>query len=428
MRRGVVAVALAVAGTCWLATMPSAAVAGIDRSFGVNGVVHIDPVFPGYQRGQVPEMATGPDGGIYLRTHAGCSAGPGCQTDLFLTRLKADGQPDAAYGGGPGRVKVTPPGNWQDATFAVDSLERQLVAIQTATEIVVTRLLPNGAVDGSFGVNGRSSIPCDCEFMSMRSAVVFGDRFQVVGDRLGSSGNRSNQQVLLARLSPTGDPDRRFGNRGKVRATIAGSLEPATVEVLPNGAVIFAGTFYGGTISRPNIMVFAQRFDPRGRLDPRFAKNVRRAIGSLPVPDQKAPHSVHAAIPRRGGAIDLLGVTDDLGSGYALRVHASGRIDRGFGNRGIRLTKWDVWSAAADPAGHVLASGVPTGSNAAIAFWLGRDGAFHPPAARVKGLEPLNTEVVMQGKRPLLFDPDSSECRSYCAPHPKLVRLEPWAR
>jgi uncharacterized delta-60 repeat protein len=408
-------VLLAVVGIfCLAASVAGAASGGIDRGFGDNGLVRIDPVLAGYERGFVPEIATGPKGGIFLLDESSnCSP---CVTDLYLTRLTPNGAPDAGYGGSEHRAPLPSPVR-ESASLAVDSRERQLVATHSSTEIVVTRLLPDGTVDRSFGTAGEVSVPCACDGMHLHTAVEHGDRVEIVGLREQFSGSHASQQVLLVRLSAQGELDSGFGDGGQSLTTIPEEGEPEVVRTLPDGATIVAG--YSCC---PKINVFLWRFSPHGRLDRHFMARSRRAISTLATPKADAPEFVSAIVPSGGGRFDVLG--NSIGPGYVLRVLADGRIDHSFGRHGIRFTKWSIRAGAADRAGHVLAIGHANGG--AIAFWLGRDGAFQRPAVRLKHLNDLTTAVVMQNGRPLLFDADPPECRGSCPPAPELVRLQRW--
>jgi hypothetical protein len=422
---GRIAVAIVGIGCLMLAMAVGASAARIDRSFGNNGIAEIDPVLSGYSQGFVTAAATGPNGGIYSLTHASnCDPGPGCQVDLYVTRLNRNGASDHGYGS-EGRALIAPTG--LGSAIAVDSAERQLVATVFPSEMVVTRLQAGGAIDRSFGVDGRAAIPCDCLDMAPYVAVLRGDRVLVLGHRDGLVGEKGIEQIFLGKLASNGEMDRRFGDSGVTKATIHSDFELQTIMTVPGGATILAGTSYSGSIKRPKILASSELFTPDGRLDKQFAINMQRVVEHLSTKGSRPLSHVAAVIPRRHGGLEMIGEVGD--GSFALRLHADGGLDRSFGHGGVRYAKGNVYSAASDGAGHVLGvDALPDRELGLAASWLGRGTSFERPPVRIKGMDGLSTQVLMQAGQPLLFLDNLYECLDNCSPHPKFARLLGWGK
>lgn len=437
MKAGKIALTIAVLGCLTLAMAGSSAAAGIDRSFGSNGVVHLGPVPPGDLYGRSTDVATGPRGGIYLLAEVfQCSARFGCgnEVDTYISRLEADGSSDGSYGAGTGRVLVQSTGPHVESAFAVDSQERQLIVTTTQFGIQVVRLLPDGAFDPSFGTGGKDFFYCDCGEMQPYIETLPGDRIAVVAIRSPEPTGGRLGTVVQIRLSPLGWLDSQSIEGGFETTTLGtgvpGSEDYASaVKVLPTGATIIAGT---SMLPNAKEVAFVERLDPRGQLDARFGIQAQRAINSVRARSSLIPEGVRMLIPRRGGELDLFGSVGGHLSpqqSYVLRLHADGRRDRKFGQRGFWLSRFLPFSGAADGRGHVLALAQMAGGQTG-AVWFGREDRLNPPVFRLPSgsVRLMGTRVQMQGERPLIYDPHLSQCRSACVFDPRLVRLRAWGR
>jgi hypothetical protein len=133
--------------------------------------------------------------------------------------------------------------------------------------------------------------------------------------------------VLARSASGGAQPDPTFGNgRGFVTTSIHGQTLVGYASVaIPGGDVVIAGQAF---VANGNGQILVARYLPNGRLDPSFG--TRGSVRSS-FPVAKGPF-IATAIVRQGSAL-VIGGGDGQGSMLALRLTASGRLDRTFGAR-----------------------------------------------------------------------------------------------
>lgn len=222
----------------------------LDRSYGDDGRTIVDPssvndLFMG--------AARGPGGKVVILAARGTDYP---RDGYTLSRVKPDGRLDRTFGTS-GIVKGSwgaDQSSWRNDTVVVLPDSRVLVLGQSGDRAVVKRHLANGAIDRSFGVNGRLLIPGAIAYSLVRQ----GDgRIVVVG--------MVSDQVMGAwRFSANGDPDRTFGKDG--RGTIAGLNGDSVVEsaqVAPGGRIYVVGWTFGPTGTTMQGLIAA--FTPSGQ-------------------------------------------------------------------------------------------------------------------------------------------------------------------
>jgi uncharacterized delta-60 repeat protein len=97
-----------------------------------------------------------------------------------LARYTADGWLDSEFADA-GRAVLESGGDDQVAGLALDSEGRLLVAGSLANEFLLLRLLPNGALDDSFGGGGRVVGGLSTMFGGAHALVIQPDRKPVLG-------------------------------------------------------------------------------------------------------------------------------------------------------------------------------------------------------------------------------------------------------
>ncbi len=192
-------------GTAWNGHLAFAAArlnpdGSIDRSFGTDGVTVLPPDATNWA------MTLNPDGTIVL-------AG---QTDSLFDSLSA----------------LVPAALLPGSLQAVLGYGRQFIT---------ARLLPNGTPDPSFGNDGIVTVPIDA------TAIAFGVAHDQSG-RVVVVGNSFSDRVLAVavRLLPNGALDPSFGTGGVDRLPLYEGVNAGAVE--PNGDMILAGV--GATVIR----------------------------------------------------------------------------------------------------------------------------------------------------------------------------------
>ncbi|WP_433932635.1 hypothetical protein AB3662_00530 [Sorangium cellulosum] len=193
---------------------------------------------------------------------------------LLIARATADGALDTSFARPRGyRTLALGPASVAEAV-AID-LRGRLVVVGSAEtdgqrDMVVVRLLPDGALDGSFG--DRGVIVAGDPGIDERAVAVAlspGGAVVVAGDA-GAAGARDFQ---VRRFLPDGAPDLAFGEAGVAAWPTTGGDDLAEdMVLLPGGAVIVAGN--GGDAATPLLA----RYTCGGALDPAFGDG-----GVLPV-------------------------------------------------------------------------------------------------------------------------------------------------
>ena len=154
---------------------------------------------------------------VGLSSHPG-----GSGMDMSVARLLADGTLDLAFGpahDGWAHVAFDQGGTLWDAAYvaAIDADERIVLAgqieTQTSYDIGVARLLPDGALDATFGSNGRLQTGFDLgghNWDTAHSLFVLPDRHILIGGQTQSNGTVG----VAVMLRPDGSFEHRFGNEG----------------------------------------------------------------------------------------------------------------------------------------------------------------------------------------------------------------------
>lgn len=232
---------------------------------------------------------------------------------LESRRLYSAGELDLSFGGGDGVVDLrTNTHSWavgaNDAT--VDDLGRLLLAsvYPSKQQMTVTRMLPDGTVDTSFGADGIVTI--DTGFKKDSRGP-----FEVVADHAGKTLILFKNR--LTRLNGSGGTDRLFGSGGSVFLSGFSTLADVTVDA--NNRPLLIGASVGKTGDRGTVV----RLGARGVLDPSFASN---GFFKTPVPTNQ----------RSGLAGDA--------AGLALKVVSDGSII-GVTHTYARESVDDVYSA-----------------------------------------------------------------------------------
>lgn len=102
----------------------------------------------------------------------------------------------------------------------------------------LVRFRSSGALDTTFGANGRVLTPVGSGYLSVRGAALQPDgKIVVAGGHQGD--------FLLLRYKPDGALDPTFGGDGIVKVGLGGNDEARAVAVLPTGAIVVAGASNG---------------------------------------------------------------------------------------------------------------------------------------------------------------------------------------
>ena len=225
-------------------------------------------------------------------------------------------------------------------------------------------MLAAGAIDTSFGSNGRSVAAFDVGGVNSDWAramtVDASGRTVVVGFARDASGN---DDFAIARFLPNGRLDTKFNRTGKVQVgfNLGGSNkdEATAVAIDSKGRIVVAG--YAQTAVQNEREVAVARLLPSGRLDTSFSSDGKMTITMFVRGDNRASD---IAIDKQGRII-LVGQTVgfDQDKDFAVaRLTSSGAMDDSFGVAGtqqIRFSRNDDWASAVtlDKQGRIVVVG-----------------------------------------------------------------------
>jgi uncharacterized delta-60 repeat protein len=346
----------------------------LDSSFGDGGISVVSPPTSAGALGLTRDA----DGRLVV-------AGTNPFDNFIVARYLSDGRLDPAFGnqprGGPGYVAA-------DSGFGIRA---RAVGLQPGGEIVVAgggflghlvvvRFLADGTQDKGFGKRGEARVSAGGDGAVAHDLSVAPDGKILVG---GYGFDRSAPaRGIIARLLANGRPDRSFGVAGVVRFGGHGApdTEVAAVEVLPGGKVLWAGDS-GGRIVIGRLQADGTPDRGFGGGDGRVGVDVGAGlpcgcgVASGLARDRQGRIVVSADLTGRGQRAVAL-----------LRVRASGKVDRGFGQGGIvrttvgrRLVGEDV---AVAPSGRITLVGASLATSGKVAATVVR---FLPSGRRDPG-------------------------------------------
>jgi uncharacterized delta-60 repeat protein len=301
-------------------------------------------------------VARAPGGKVVAAGWAGTFAeeGPLLRSWFLVARFLPNGAPDPTFSGDGFAL------TWMsgDDAFASD------VAVMADGRIVVTgsairdgrvvfaaaRYRAGGALDPSFGTNGRSFVPFTAGSAEAEAVAIGpGGGIVLVGTMARATDGR--RSFAVARLRADGRPDRSFSGDGKTTVAFPSrSASARDVVVRADGRIVI-----GGIVSSPTGDLFGLvRLRPGGLLDTAFdvdGKVLTRFVAG--------DASLWALAGAPSGAIVAAG-----SAGYDLalaRYAPNGALDRTFGGDGMVTTDPEDPSSfrgvALQPDGRIVAAG-----------------------------------------------------------------------
>lgn len=204
-------------------------------------------------------LAVLPDGRIFGVGHRGTDA-------IGLVRLWPDGSPDAGGQQTLAFESTTFPAGSDETMYgmAMQADGRTIVvgtvvtALGTESDFALARFLPNGLLDGTFGVAGR--VELDIHNVDVgRAVAVQPDGRIVVAGHVGAG----DANFVVARFTGDGALDTTFGFGGFNVVDFAGDADYArAIAVAPDGKIVVAGN--------AGALIGTARFNANGTLDTSF--------------------------------------------------------------------------------------------------------------------------------------------------------------
>jgi uncharacterized delta-60 repeat protein len=212
--------------------------------------------------------------------------GESSNTDFALARYNSDGSPDATFGKG-GQVSTDFVGLEDDAFSVLIEPDGKIVAVGSANDpesfydFAAVRYLSNGTIDTTFGIAGKVHTDFgDENFDRARSAALQADGGIVAGG-FAISQNGGVQKFAVARYDSNGVLDAGFGTGGVTQIDFGNCCQSATKVLVQSNAKIIAVGGSNGESSDDDFLL--ARLTPSGALDPTFGVDgkIRTSFGDL---------------------------------------------------------------------------------------------------------------------------------------------------
>lgn len=266
--------------------------------------------------------------------------------DIVLARCHLDGSLDDAFAQNgivisdfgsnlptPGRIHYTTDG-------------RILASVAMSNQIVITKYLPNGAMDNSFGMQGRAFIRVPPYLIPLYPTISTDSQGGIIVISTMTAQLGGATDFYIARFHANGTPDSQFGNGSFVIVNFgSGASFLNALEVLEDDKMLLAGTFFPDTGGkRPGIV----RLLPDGSPDSTFGDSGLALGPPFPASD------CSAMLVQPDGKIVLAGTRSNTPDTpvYVFRFLANGSIDDAFGSDGVA----EVYPPDGWPEPHCLLS------------------------------------------------------------------------
>ena len=319
-----------------------------------------------------------PDGRILVAGAEGCDAQTDLCTTLQLGRYLATGALDASFGTN-GRIVTTVTNVYPelsgisvngDGTFLVGGI------VNDGTNDVpfVARFTSAGAPDASFGTNGVTVLHSLPFFAAISGFAVDASGRGVIA---GSTVPIPNQGVhtFVARLTSAGALDATFGSGGVAMFSISSVNDQGrSVAIQPDGKIVVGGLTRPtpGVLSSDLFLVL--RIDASGALDPTFGTN---GVATTRIAGTPGANNGRRLVLQPDGKIVLIGniLTADgttfAGCGIA-RFNGDGTLDAGFGSGGVLEPRLDqgCFGVSLQPDGKTVIVGDASNADVSIAGFL----------------------------------------------------------
>ena len=279
---------------------------------------------------------------------------------FVVARFRAGGGPDPDFGsGGVKKVGFTQ-GDAFSYGVAVQANGRIVLVGEVdpsanVSRIAITRLRPGGALDTSFGANGRRIVPLPDTFAGFDGAwrvrVMADGRLVLAGWNQIEASN--GYRTVIVRLRPDGRLDRSFSGDGIAVFNLRTNVDDWAEGLEFAGSKIVLGI--GGLSSEPA----ALRLNGNGSRDSSFSGDgfAKFLVSGFVVGD---------AVVQADGKILL----SDSAQGRLLRIRSVGSRDLGFGTSGVTQDPSgpDDGDAIELQGGRIILAGDSSGASAVSRF------------------------------------------------------------
>jgi uncharacterized delta-60 repeat protein len=313
-----------------------------DAGFGDNGHTLLQFETDGERGDFGNALAVQTDGRILIAGFAALSD----RRDGAVLRLLPDGNIDTSFGiQGRRLLGIASEDGFAQITGMQLQSDGRIVLFGRDRDrgLVFVRLHADGSFDHSFDLNGVRIVLLE-EDSNTSARMAFDHAGRLVG--VGSMGSTDSAQcALIVRLEPNGAMDASFGANGRVcLLPDAGSPGATTGDVaaLPDGNILVAGSAISGeAVPSENVDMFALRLASDGTPDPDFGNAGWRLVAFDQGRDFR--DFAHGLNVDDGGRVTLAGSAETLQSGSMAiaRLTPGGQLDAGFGSSGRVLIPFE---------------------------------------------------------------------------------------
>jgi uncharacterized delta-60 repeat protein len=316
----------------------------------------------------------------------------------------APGSLDTSFGQG-GSATVALGSNTAAVAVAVQPDGKIVTAgastISGRNVIVAVRMLPSGALDPSFGVNGITTVSINGgAFDDSGAALALEPDGKIVIAGGGRTAPLGPIGFAAVRLLPDGTPDPNFGQGGSATVAIGTTAIAQAVVVQPDGKIVL-----GGVADVGEREFAAARLNANGTVDTSFGNagittidSAGAAWGMVIQPDGRL------ILAGQASSTDVLAPTAQ--QFMAARLNTDGTLDGSFGQGGIvKLPVGQTvlgYGVALQPDGKVLLTGPGfTTTGVAITVRLNPNGSLDPSF----GTDGISTFPDWYGVNGIVLDP-----------------------
>jgi uncharacterized delta-60 repeat protein len=337
----------------------------LDTTFGVGGVVQTD--FLGFG-GVITSVKIDSKGNIVAAGFIGTSSlEQNPDTDFAVARYTANGALDSSFGS---QGKVTRSNSINDfiAAIAIQKDGKIVVAgssygPQPSEDFAIFRLTSNGSPDPTFA-GGNILFTDFYGFQDLAMAIVVQLDGRIV---VGGAIWRNSMDFGLARYNANGTLDSTFGTQGKVTTNIAGNagefgdhcyeLLLRPVPLSPFGEEQIIAVGTGYLTSNDSSGAMVC-YQSDGSLNPSFG------TGGIVLTNFSTRDHIYCAVRQADGKIIIAGNSDDPNFRYQFtlaRYNSNGVLDISFGQGGRVFTPIgdtsEIWEIVLAPQGGIVAAG-----------------------------------------------------------------------
>lgn len=200
----------------------------------------------------------------------------------------------------------------------------------------ITKLLPSGAVDTSFGRKGaiELGIPSGASGDVNALTITSDNKIIALGNALWASANPLRESIVLAKFNTNGTPDKTFGADGLVIKDLPKNLNLHAEKILlqANGKIIIA-------VSVPEEGFLLFRFTQDGQQDMNFGISGQVKL-DIPISAASGGGQYGLNVLQESGnklivAGFALKPSNDGFTAFAQRFDADGKKDETYGNQGL---------------------------------------------------------------------------------------------